>query len=135
MRALLVSDVEKAASSLPSGTRIGEYLVQLHKLSEENLYHALSLQSGLPAGPVSGREVDRLATRALPAEVARRWNVLPYRLEAGRLYVAVADVPSRELTRELARLSALEIRYHLVEPRQFAQLAGEYLPPTATPPR
>jgi adsorption protein B len=129
MRTLPVSDVEKAASSLPNGTRIGEYLVQLHKLSEENLYHALSLQLGLSPGPVSGGDVDRLATRALPAEVSRRWNVLPYRVEAGHLYVAIADVPSRQLTRELAGLSALEIRYHLVEPTQFAQLAREYWPP------
>jgi hypothetical protein len=35
------------------------------------------------------------------------------------------------LARELATLSALEIRYRLVRPAQFAQLAGEYLPPVA----
>jgi adsorption protein B len=131
MRTVPSSDVETAAGSLPKGLRIGEYLVLLRKLSEENLYRALSLQSGISAGPVGSNEVDRLATRALPAEAARRWKVLPFRVETGHLHVAIADVPSGELTRELAGLSELEIRYRLVRPAEFARLAREYLPPLA----
>jgi bacteriophage N4 adsorption protein B len=131
MRTLAKGDVETAARELPKGLRIGEYLVQLHKLSEETLYHALSLQSGIPNGGVASGEVDRRAIRAIPAEAARRWNVLPYRVETGYLHVAVADVPSRELTRELASLTALEIHYRLVRPSEFARLARTYLPPAA----
>jgi len=122
-----LDDVERAARNLPKGLRLGEYLVQLRKVSEESLYHALSLQSGIPNGGISSRDVERRATRALPAEAARRWSALPYRVEAGRLHVAVADVPSPELMRELGGLSALEIRYRLVRPAQFAQLSREYL--------
>ena len=131
MRSLPLSDVETAVRDLPGGLRLGEYLVQLRRLSEENLYHALSLQSGIPAGPVGSDEVDRLATRTLPAEASRKWKVLPFRVETGRLHVAVTDVPSQELTRELAGLSALEIRYRLVRPAEFARLADAYLPPAA----
>jgi adsorption protein B len=129
MRVLAPADAEKAARELPKGLRIGEYLFQLQKLSEENLYQALSLQAGIPVGPLASGEVDRLATRALPAEAVRRWKVLPYRVATGRLHVATAEVPSPELTRELASLSALEIRYCLVRPAEFARLAREYLPP------
>jgi hypothetical protein len=35
------------------------------------------------------------------------------------------------LIRELAGLSALEIRYRPVRPEEFAELAREYLPPAA----
>ena len=128
-RAVAVGDVESAAGTLPRGMRIGEHLVGLRKLSEDNLYRALSLQSGIPAGPIGAREVDRLATRAFPAEVSRRRKVLPFRMETGELYVATADVPSAELRRELARFSAMEIRYRLVRPVEFARLEREYLPP------
>ena len=100
------------------------------KLSEADLYRALSIQSGIPGGSVSGLEVDRLATRVLPAEVARRWSVLPFRVETGQLHVAVADVPSPDLRKELARHSSLEIRYRLVRPTEFARLEREYLPPS-----
>ena len=126
MQKLPVSDVESAVANLPRGLRIGEYLVQLQKLSEENLYQALSVQSGLPAGRVETYEVDRLATRLLPAEDSRRWHVLPFRVESGRLHVAVTEVPSSEVTREVAGLSALEIRYRLVSPVEFARLAREF---------
>jgi bacteriophage N4 adsorption protein B len=128
MHAVAVGDIEKAALELPKGLRIGEYLVQLHKVSEENLYHALSLQTGIPIGPGTSDEVERLTTRSFPAAATRRWNILPYRVETGTLHVATADIPSGELARELRRFSALEIRYHLVPPSQLSELAREYLP-------
>jgi len=130
MRSVPMNEVETAAGNMPAGLRIGEYLVQLRKLSEADLYRALSIQSGIPGGSDSGIEVDRLATRVLPAEVARRWSVLPFRVEMGQLHVAVADVPSADLKKELARHSSLEIRYRLVRPTEFARLEREYLPPS-----
>jgi adsorption protein B len=131
MRALSTGEVEEAALEVPKGLRLGEYLVQLHKLSEGNLYQALSLQSGIPTGLVTTSEVDRFATRALPAEASRRWQVLPYRVDTGRLHVATAEVPTAEQTRTLAGLCSLEIRYRLVRPCEMAALAREYLPPVA----
>jgi adsorption protein B len=128
MRMVSLTDVEAAAGTQPQGMRIGEYLVQLRKLSEENLYRALSAQAGIPSRSVSCQEVDRLATRVLPAETSRRWKVLPFHVEKGHLHVATADVPSPELTRELAGLSALEICYCLVRPAEFERLARAYLP-------
>ncbi|HUB83467.1 MAG TPA: glycosyl transferase family protein [Bryobacteraceae bacterium] len=129
MRSVAMGEVETAAGALPKGVRLGEYLVRLRKLSEENLYRALSLQSGIPAGSVGVGEVDRQATRAFPAEVSRQWKVLPLHLDAGELHVATADLPSPKLRRELARFSAMEIRYRLVSSGEFARLEREYLPP------
>jgi hypothetical protein len=76
-------------------------------------------------------EVDRLTTRVLPVEAVRRWKLLPYRVEMGRLHVVTAEVPTEATDRELAGFSALEIRYHLVRPGEFERLAGEYLPSTS----
>jgi adsorption protein B len=129
INALPMGDLEEAAQELPEGLRLGEYLMQLHKLSEGNLYQALSLQSGIPTGLVTTSEVDRLATRAFPAAASRRWRVLPYRVDSGQLHVATAEIPSAELTRTLAGFSSLEIRYRLVRPCELAGLTREYLPP------
>jgi hypothetical protein len=127
MRMVSLSDVEAAAGAQPAGLRLGEYLVHLGKLSEEDLYRALSVQAGISVGSVTCQEVDRLATRVIPAEILRRWKVLPFRVEEGHLHVATADIPSAELTRELASLSALEIRYRLVRPVEFDRIARAYL--------
>ena len=124
---LPIGEVESAALSIPKGLRLGEYLVRLQKLSEKNLYEALSLQAGIPSGSVCYADVDRLATRALPAAASRRWRVLPYRIETGKLHVAVDDLPSAELKRSLRGLSPLEIRFHLVRPNEFEMLFEDYL--------
>jgi hypothetical protein len=53
---------------------------------------------------------------------------MPYRVDAGQLHVVTADVPAEAMIRELNRLSELELRFHLIRPNQFDDLAREYLP-------
>ena len=83
---------------------------------------------GIPLGLPGSAEVDRLATRVLPVAVVWRWKVMPYRVEAGQLHVVTAHEPSEAMIRELNRLSELEIRFHLIRPNEFEDLAREYLP-------
>jgi hypothetical protein len=128
LRALPMGEVEEAAMRLPNGVRLGEYLMELRMLSEEDLYRALSLQAGIPLGPPAASEVNRLATRVFPAATVRRWKVMPYRIEVGQLHAVTAEVPTPEMTRELAALSALELRFRLVRPGEFEALARKYLP-------
>jgi hypothetical protein len=91
-------------------------------LSAEQLLHALSLQHGLPAGPVLPEEVSPAAARTLPRHVVRSWRVLPYRIVAGSLHVATPDTPSDEMTRELRGFTALEMRFQLVTSENFERL-------------
>lgn len=123
MRCVTAGDVDAALTSRPAGTRIGEHLVHLQKVSEANLCEALSLQYGLPLAPAVLAE----AVRALPAEVARRWKVLPVRVESGQLHLAVADLPGPAITRELRRYSTLEIRCCLLPPKRLDSLVTAYL--------
>jgi bacteriophage N4 adsorption protein B len=128
MRCVSMSDVEDAVGSCPAGMRIGEHLVRSRRLSEERLYEALSTQAGIPVGLPNTGELHRSAARLLPLEAARRWKVMPYRVAVGQLHVLTPNVPSEEMTRELARLSDLEIRFRLVPPGEFDALTREYLP-------
>jgi adsorption protein B len=121
-------ELEAALGRAPDGLRLGEYLLQLQKITEEDLYQALSFQMGIPWGLPSSAEVDRGATRALPAAVALQWKVMPYRVDAGQLHVLTAEAPSEAMIRELNRHSELELRFHLIRPNEFEELAREYLP-------
>lgn len=120
--------VEQAAAGKPGSLRLGEYLVFREQISEENLYRALSAQTGIPLGAPARGEVNRLATRALPVEAARRWNVLPYRVHLGQLHLITPEPPTIEMAEELAALSTLELRFRLVRPAEFQRLSREYLP-------
>jgi hypothetical protein len=119
--------VEQAAADKPESLRLGEYLVYLQVVTEENLYRALSVQAGIPLGAPAASEVNRNVTRALPLEVARRWRVLPYRVHLGQLHLVTAELPSEEMTRALASHSTLELRFRLVRPADYNRLAREYL--------
>jgi adsorption protein B len=124
MRCVEAGDVDAALYDSRSGARLGERLIGLRKISEDDLYRALSAQAGVPLGAPEETEVSRLAARVMPVALARRWNVLPYRVEAGQLHVATTEAPSDEMVRELAAVTALDLRFRLVRPRDLAQLAA-----------
>ena len=63
-----------------------------------------------------------MATRLLPADLSRRFHVLPYRVDMGQLHVATTEVPSEEMARELSEASALDLRFRLVLPHDFENL-------------
>ena len=126
MRCVPMSVVEEALVSGRNGLRLGEYLVQVRKLSEESLYQALSCQAGLPLGAPRQGEVNPRVTRSFPIQMAQRWQVLPYRVEVGQLHVVTPNLPTEEMTRELAAISSLELRFHLTPPREFEELARQY---------
>ena len=121
-------DLETALASRPAGLRIGEYLVHLGKLTESHLYECLSLQQNLTFQTLDRTEISRRVTRALPADVSRKWKVLAFKIAAGQLFVACPNVPSEEMSETLRRISSLEIRFHLVTPANFEVLEREFLP-------
>ena len=121
-------ELEEALASKPPNRRLGEHLMKSGKLTETDLYEALSLWQNLPLGKPEAESVSRPVTRSFPAEVSKRWQVLPFRVAAGHLYVVGTDVPSDKMNLELKQFSSLELRFHLVTPTDFAELAAEYLP-------
>ena len=117
--------LETALAHKPAGERLGEYLVRMGLLEESTLYAALAVQHSLPLGADA---VARAATRALPAAVAQRWQVLPFRVEQGELCLAGTQLPCDEMTREVGRFCRLRVRYHLVTPAEFDHMSRQYLP-------
>jgi adsorption protein B len=120
-------ELDSALATRPEGRRLGEHLLHLGMLGEQDLYEALALQSGLPLGKPDPAVVSLPVTRAVPSAVARRWRVLPFRIVAGELYLAGSDLPGEAMERDIGRFSSLEIRFHLVTPTEFDELADEYL--------
>lgn len=119
---------EALATQLP-GARLGEHLVKMGKLSEEDLYEAIGLQNDLPTGRPDFDTIVREVTRTIPAQVARRWKVLPYRVVAGQLYVASPELPNDQMTKAIKEFCPLEMRFHLVPPQVFQEMIDQYLPP------
>jgi adsorption protein B len=132
LRCLSEAQVHKALAAQPSGVRLGEYLMQSQQLTEENLYRALSLQAGLELGLPKAGEVSARATHALPADTSRRWKVLPYRVSAGQMHLLTPEIPTTEMLHDLERVATLDLRFRLVQPRDYDRMADRYLGPVGT---
>lgn len=107
----------------------GEPLVWL---KTEHLYPSrstlLSLRENLPSIELGLREIARGASRALPAAVARKWRVLPFRVSEGQLLVAGPELPSSEMAAELRRFCSLEVQFHCIALTDYAALEEQYMP-------
>jgi adsorption protein B len=121
------AELESALSSQPQHRRLGEHLVVLGRLTEEEVYEALSLQQNLPFERLEPAQVHRAAALVLSPDVARRWRILPFRVEPGKLYVAGPELPSEEAERELRAATRLEVRFHLITPANLEALAQQFL--------
>jgi bacteriophage N4 adsorption protein B len=119
--------LESALASKPEGRRLGEHLMDLGLVNEQELYIALGLQNNIPFGKPDPDLVSTSITRALPAALSRKWKVLPFRIAAGELYVAGSDLPGEEMQSDIRRFSTLELRFHLVTPTEYEELAQQYL--------
>ncbi len=126
-RRITTAQLEAALESKPDGVRLGEHLIALGLIGEDDLYAALSVQNNLPLGKPKEDAVTVAVTRALPRALARKWQVLPFRVAAGELYVAAAEVPSDDMQNEIRRFISLDLRFQLVTRTEYEQLAGQYL--------
>ena len=127
--ALALSEQELSTGSAP----LGRLLVRLGAIDEDDLTVTLAEQSGMrvvdldrdPAPESSA--VDRI-TR----EAAFRLQALPLRYEEGRLVIALAEPPSREVRREILKLSGRQADFVLANARLLTDAIERCYPHPST---
>lgn len=83
---------EALAHQQEKGGRLGEVLLHLRMLREEELLEGLALQFGLPWMPqLETVAVDHELIKKVPITFCRRYRVLPLRQEEGAVLVASTD--------------------------------------------
>ena len=117
----------EALGSIPPDLRLGEYLIRAGLIDDRRLYEALSLQQGLPFTHLEPDQVPTRIARALPEPISRQFQVLPFRVEEGSLFLAGPELPTPEMNHALRAFTSLEIRFHLVTPATYEKLAGTLL--------
>ena len=125
---LTQAEVDRALETKPAHRRIGEHLVACGQLSEESLYEALSLQQSLPQIRIEPKNVKRTVAQSLPAKVAAKHKLIPFKVDLGRLLIAGPELPTPELREELGRFTSLEIEFRLMTPGNYRELASALLP-------
>jgi adsorption protein B len=116
---------EQALAARPASTPAADFFLTAGLVTEEQFMDALCLQQSLPRVHLSPASISPRTRRTIPQEAIRSWRVLPFRVEDGTLHVASAAVPTDEMISHLRLFTRLEIRFHLISPREFEELQHE----------
>ena len=129
-RGLINADqLGEALAKKAPGERLGETLIRLRIVFENDLARTLASQCGLDYVDLVTTGADRACARLLPERVARELDVLPVRATAeGRIVVAIADPLETDLAFIEKTLGAL------IEPKVAELSAIRLLHDTAWPP-
>lgn len=87
-----------------SGKRLGEILVEDGFASEDDILSVLELQLGIKRVNIESIDIDEDAIRALPEAVAKKYGVVPIKIEGRDIYIAMSD-PFNLMAVEDIRLS------------------------------
>jgi type IV pilus assembly protein PilB len=74
-----------------SGGKLGETLIKLGFVSEEDITECLSQQFGVPSINLAHFEIDPSVIKLIPADVARKYNILPVNKTGATITIAMAD--------------------------------------------
>ncbi|HEX9162518.1 MAG TPA: type IV-A pilus assembly ATPase PilB [Thermoanaerobaculia bacterium] len=74
-----------------TGGKLGETLIKLGFVSEEDITECLSQQFGVPSINLSHFEIDSSVIKLIPADVARKYNILPVNKTGATITIAMAD--------------------------------------------
>ena len=74
-----------------SGMKLGEALVKLGYVSEDDITETLSAQFGVPSINLSHFEIDPNVLKLVAPEVARKYNILPVNKTGATITIAMAD--------------------------------------------
>ncbi|MEO8338338.1 MAG: type II secretion system ATPase GspE [Nitrospirota bacterium] len=93
------------------GGRIGEILVRIRAITEEQLLQALAIQFDLPwLSHLDVSQVDHEWVKKVPIHFARRYHVLPLKTEDGSVLVATTDPMETAALDDLRLLLGLPIK-------------------------
>jgi len=74
-----------------TGGKLGETLIKLGFVSEEDITECLSQQFGVPSINLQHFEIDAGVIKLIPGDVARKYNILPVNKTGATITIAMAD--------------------------------------------
>ena len=101
---------EALAEQQREGRRLGETLLLLEAVTEEQIARALAEQWGYPYINLSVEPPLPEALALLPAEIAERYQVVPVKLQGRELLVAMSDPFHYESMRDVSFASGLRVQ-------------------------
>ncbi|HEY3571503.1 MAG TPA: hypothetical protein VGP73_26495 [Thermoanaerobaculia bacterium] len=110
-----------------AGGRLGTCLLEMDALGEELLLKGLSEQQGVPAADADElRGVPDEVLALVPEKLARRCRAVPFRVEGGRLDLALMDPRNLSAQDEIAFASGKRVKVFVAEEIRLLEALEKY---------
>lgn len=111
-KGLISQDQLKAIleQQMASGERLGKALINSGLVNEQQIMLALQQQLGIPYADLDRMRIDPTLEDLVPVNLARRYNLVPVKLEMGALFVAMDDPMNFIAIEDLRMVTQLEIK-------------------------
>ncbi|SHJ68569.1 type IV pilus assembly protein PilB [Anaerobranca californiensis DSM 14826] len=109
-----------------NGKRLGDALVQLGLLTYEQLIEVLEFQLGIPHINLYKFHLDEKTINLISSDTAKRFSVVPLKLQNGRLTLAMADPLDVVAIDEISRTTGYEIEPVIATPDEIQRVLDHH---------
>jgi hypothetical protein len=110
-----------------AGGRLGTCLLEMDALHEDLLLKGLSEHLGVPAAGVEDlRGIPEEVLSLIPERLARRLRAVPFRIEVGRLDVALMDPRNLSAQDEIAFASGKRVKIYVADEARILEALERY---------
>jgi type IV pilus assembly protein PilB len=85
------TQLEEVLRSKKSSQRLGQALINLNLVTQQDIINVLEFQLGIPQFILSDKSLDLEIIKLLPEAIAKRYGVIPVKLHKNKLTVAMTD--------------------------------------------
>jgi hypothetical protein len=108
------------------GKKIGQIMVEMGYATYKMIGIALAIQYNVPFLDLSSQAVDPKLRELVPAESARRWNVMPLNLQQNVLTIAVIDPAEHGAEDDLRTRTSFTVIVVVATPQDIARAIATY---------
>ena len=117
---------EALAYQRTHGGLIGQVLIDLKFVSEEEVALALTAQYGFPYLPLENYEIDEEVTRLIPEPVARQYCLIPIDRIGNALTLAMADPSNIQAIEDIEILTHCVVQTFVSTPSDIQRALERY---------
>ena len=115
-----------------SGKRVGQILIDMKLISEEEIAFAVAMQLKIPYVDLSNYEIQEQVKETIPEEVARKFVCIPIGLNHNILDVAMADPLDLNMMKDLQFITGYKIQPAISTNAQIINALQDHYHPEKT---
>ena len=120
-------ELERAlAHQKEHGGLMGQILIQLGCVTEDEVALALTAQYGFPYLPLANYEIDSELTALVPAQIARQYCLIPIDRIGNALTLAMADPSNLQAIEEIELLTKCVVQTFVSTPSEITKAIEKY---------